>query len=118
MGRLYKGTCKICREDFAARSPSALLSKMSKHRWKKHLNWMRRRIREGKALNAENPSVQDFMNALQEGVRAALVIYQGFTPQQYQSVKAVMDALEHLLPLKLAIAWKAVEAIHDIREAP
>lgn len=116
MGKLYRGTCKNCRETFAARSPAKLMSKMSKHRWKKHPAWMSRRIKEGKASAHDNPSVQDFMNALQEGVRAALVIYQGFTETQYQAVKDVMDALEAVLPIKIAIAWKAVEAIHDMRQ--
>lgn len=116
MGRLYRGTCKICREDFAARSPSALLSKMSVHRWKKHENWMIRKIKAGKAASKENPSYQDLVTALQEGPRAALKIYATYTERQYQVVKALMDALEPLLPLEVRTSWKAIEALHDWRQ--
>ena len=115
MGKLYRGTCKNCREDFAARSPSALLSKMSKHRWKKHSNWMSRRIKAGKAAEFENPTIQDFIAALQENVRASIVLYRGMSDRQYRAVKEALDALEPVLPVKMVIAWKAVEAIHDIR---
>ncbi|MBA7688759.1 hypothetical protein ES703_97248 [subsurface metagenome] len=116
MGRLYRGTCKICREEFAARSPSALLSKMSVHRWKKHENWMKRRIREGKAEAEENPSYQDLVSALQEGPRAALKVYGDFTERQYQRMKAMMDALETILPTEVVISWKAIEALHDFQK--
>ena len=116
MGRLYRGTCKICRETFAARSPSALLSKMSKHRWKKHFNWMVRRIKTGKAESLENPSYQDLVSALQEGPRAALKIYVAYTERQYQHIKGMMDALEEILPADVVISWKAIEALHDWRQ--
>lgn len=116
MGRLYRGTCKNCRETFAARSPAALLSKMSKHRWKKHKNWMIRRIKEGQAAGLLNPSVQDFVSALREGPRAALKVYGDFTERQYQSIKVLMDALEAVLPVELVASWKAIEAFHDLRK--
>jgi len=116
MGRLYRGTCKICRETFAARSPSALLSKMSKHRWKKHSAWMIRKIKEGKAASEENPSYQDLVTALQEGPRAALKIYLTYTERQYQRIKGLMDALETVLPVEVVSSWKAIEALHDWRQ--
>lgn len=116
MGRLYRGTCKNCRETFAARSPSALLAKMSKHRWKKHENWMIRRIKEGKQASEMNPSYQDLVSALQEGPRAALKIYGDYTERQYQNIKGLMDALEGILPIDVVVSWKAIEALHDWRE--
>lgn len=115
MGKLYRGTCKNCRETFAARSPSALLSKMSVHRWKQHEAWMTRRIREGKAASELNPSIQDLVSALQEGPRAAIKVYKSFTERQYQMIKDVMDALETLLPTNIVATWKAIEAFHDWR---
>jgi len=115
MGRLYRGTCKICREAFAARSPAALLSKMSKHRWKKHKNWMVRRIREGQAAAGLNPSIQDLVSALLEGPRAAIKVYESFTERQYQMMKVVMDSLETILPIEIVTSWKAIEALHDWR---
>lgn len=115
MGRLYRGTCKICLEHFAARSPSALLAKMSKHRWKNHENWMIRKIKAGQAASAENPSYQDLVTALQEGPRAALKIYTTYTERQYQQIKGLMDALETVLPIEVVTSWKAIEALHDWR---
>lgn len=116
MGKLYRGTCNNCRETFAARSPSALLSKMSKHRWKKHESWMKRRITEGKAVSADNPTVQDFIAALQDSPGRAFEVYKTLRERDYMTLKHVMDALEVILPDKVKIAWKAVEAIHDIQK--
>jgi len=76
---------------------------------------MVRRIKEGKVASAENPSYQDFVTALQEGPRAALKIYRGFTETQYAVLKGVMDALEPILSESIVISWKAIEAIHDYR---
>jgi len=115
MGRLYKGKCKICGENFAARKPTTLLSKMSKHRWKDHAAAMSRRIKAGKTLAQENPSYQDLVSALQEGPRAALKIYGDFTERQYQHMKKMMDALEPILPVVVTTSWLAIEALHDMR---
>ena len=115
MGRLYRGTCKICREDFAARSPSALLAKMSKHRWKKHLNWMKRRIREGKAASEDNPTVQDFIAALQEAPGRAMEIYEKLRERDWIVLKRTLDAIEGLMPVEMRATWKAIEAFHDAK---
>lgn len=116
MGRLYKGKCSFCHEKFAARSAARLLSKMSKHRWKKHEATMVRKIKAGISASEENPNVQDFMTALLDSPRAALRIYASFTERQYQGIKKVMDALESVLPTELLVSWKAVEAMHDYLE--
>jgi len=116
MGRLYKGKCSFCHETFAARSQARLLSKMSKHRWKKHEATMIRKIKAGIRESEENPNVQDFMAALLDSPRAALRIYAAFTERQYQAIKKVMDALETVLPADLVISWKAIEAMHDYLE--
>ena len=113
MGKLYRGTCSICGETFAARKKTTLLSKMSKHRWKEHKNVMSRRIKAGKKRSYENPSIQDFLTALQQGTRSALDVYKKLDERTYQNIKQVMDALESLLPLEIKVAWKAIEAIHD-----
>ena len=91
------------------------MSKMSKHRWKKHENWMIRKIKEGQASALENPSYQDLVTALQESPRSALKIYTTYTENQYQTIKAMMDALETILPVKIVTSWKAIEALHDWR---
>jgi len=75
---------------------------------------MKRRIREGRAESETNPSVQDLITALQEGPRAAIRIYRSYTEKQYRRIKDFMDAMETLLPLEVRIAWKAIEAIHDM----
>ena len=93
-----------------------LLSKMSKHRWKKHELTMVRKIKAGIRASEENPNVQDFMTALLDSPRAALRIYASFTERQYQGIKKVMDALEPVLPENLRVSWKAVEAMHDYLE--
>jgi len=115
MGRLYRGTCKICREDFAARSPSALLSKMSKHRWKKHRAWMIRKIKEGKAFSEENPTIQDFIAALQEAPGRAMEIYETLRERDWMKLKRVLDAIEGLMSVEMLATWKAIEAFHDVR---
>lgn len=78
---------------------------------------MSRRISQGIKATQNNPSIQDMVTALQEGVRSALVIYGKWTEAQYQAFKTVVDALEPFLPLDIVISWRAIEAIHDAREA-
>lgn len=114
MGRLYKGNCSYCHETFAARSRARLLSKMSKHRWKRHEKTMKRKIREGIAISEENPTVQDLMSALVDNVGRAYIIYKGMRKRDYMLLKKTMDALEPYLPEKMLSSWKAIESIHDI----
>lgn len=86
---------------------------MRKHQWNKHRNTMISRIKAGKRRAQQNPSYQDIVTALQEGPRSALKVYGDLTERQYQHMKAMMDALEPILPLEIQIAWKTIEAFHD-----
>ena len=110
---LYKATCSQCGKVFKARTRTALLSKVRKHLWKEHRNWMIRRIKQGKSRSKSNPSTQDFIEALRTAPRRAVDIYKTYTERQYQHIKVVMDAVEPFLPPEIASSWKVIEAIHD-----
>lgn len=118
-----KGRCSICgktirsRESSKASAKANFLAGMRKHQWKKHRNTMISRIKAGKKASAlDNPSLQDFVSALQEGVRGALQIYGQYTERQYQHIKSMMDALDPVLPIAVIASWEAIEAIHDWEE--
>lgn len=113
MGKLIVGHCSICNERFAARNKSNFIKKVGKHFRTKHPLAFSRRIRDGKRLSPDNPSLQDFMTALGESPRDALRIYSRWTEKQYQETKRVMDALENVLPIPVAASWKFIEAAHD-----
>lgn len=113
MGKLIVGHCSVCGERIAARNKSNFIKKVGKHFRTEHPLAFSRRIKDGKRLASENPSLQDFMTALQESPREALRIYQKWTERQYQDVKRVMDALEPVLPVPIAASWKFIEATHD-----
>ncbi len=114
-----KGKCSICGLTIRSRRSSKgsaaanFLKAVRKHQWKMHRNTMISRIKAGKARAAENPSYQDLVTALQKGPRAALKVYGDYTERQYQHIKAMMDALEPVLPIELQIAWRTIEAFHD-----
>jgi len=117
-----KAKCSICGHQMRSRKSSKrsaranLLIAIRKHAWKSHRNTMIARIKRGKKASQINPSVQDFVEALSEGPRAALQVYSKWTERQYQATKRVMDALEPLLPIEVRTAWAAVEAYHDWRK--
>ncbi len=116
-----RGTCSICGELIRSRrsdknsAKANFLKAVRKHQWKKHRTTMISRIKAGKRRAAENPSYQDIVAALQEGPRAALKVYGDFTERQYQHMKAMMDALEPILPPEISIAWRTIEAFHDAK---
>ena len=74
------------------------------------------RIKAGKKnADANNPSIQDLIQAVQKGsIRAGQTVARQMTEGRYQQVKKVMDAVSPLLPLKAQLAWEGVEAAHDI----
>ncbi len=74
------------------------------------------RIKAGKkAADANNPSVQDLIQAIQKGSsRAGIAVAKQMSESRYQAVKKVMDAVSPILPLKAQLAWEGVEAAHDI----
>lgn len=71
------------------------------------------RIKAGKRGSSENPSIQDLVSALQSSPREAIAVYKRMTNAQYRYMKAVMDAIEPILPIEAKVSWKALEAIHD-----
>lgn len=95
-------------------SRGALLRRMRKHQWKEHRKWLLTRMAAGRRSSAlSNPSVQDMIAALGEGTRAALAVANRMRPPRYQELKRVMDSLEPILPEKIVLSWRAVEAAHD-----
>lgn len=119
---MVQGKCKTCGETIRSRrshthsAQANFLTAVRKHYKKKHPNTLSRRISSGIKASQNNPSIQDMVTALQEGVRSALVIYGKWTETQYQAFKKVIDALEPFLPPEIVISWRAIEAIHDAGE--
>ena len=71
------------------------------------------RIKAGKRRSEMNPTVQDFIQALQDAPGRAFSIYKEFKKRDFLVAKQVLDALEPLLPAPMRATWKAIEAIHD-----
>jgi len=76
---------------------------------------MKRRISEGKAASEDNPTVQDFIAALQEAPGRAMEIYATLRERDWMKLKRVLDAIEGLMSVEMLATWKAIEAFHDVR---
>ncbi|MBA7711642.1 hypothetical protein ES703_120608 [subsurface metagenome] len=76
---------------------------------------MKRRIREGKAESEDNPTVQDFIAALQEAPGRAMEIYETLRARDWMKLKRILDAIEGLMSVEMLATWKAIEAFHDVR---
>ncbi|MBA7551058.1 hypothetical protein ES705_43592 [subsurface metagenome] len=74
------------------------------------------RIKAGQKTAKENPTVQDFIQALKEAPGRAFTIYQDMREHDWMLVKRTMDAIESILPIEMRATWKAIEAIHDTLE--
>ncbi|MBA7548551.1 hypothetical protein ES705_41012 [subsurface metagenome] len=114
-----RGTCSICglkirsRRSSKASAKANFLKAMRKHQWKMHRNTMIERIKAGKRRSKMNPTVQDFISALKDAPGRAFSIYQKMRARDSDIAKAVLDALEPVLPIEVRVTWKAIEAIHD-----
>ena len=71
------------------------------------------RIKAGKARSEDNPTIQDFIQALQGAPQRAIAVYEELRKKDWMKLKRVMDAIETLLPLEALATWRAVEAVHD-----
>ena len=114
-----KGTCSICGETIRSRKSSKgtaranFLKAVRKHMWKYHRNTMIARIKAGKKASDENPTVQDFIEALKTAPGRAFSIYQKMRQKDWMVLKRTMDAIETILPIEMKATWKAIEAVHD-----
>ncbi|MBA7550000.1 hypothetical protein ES705_42505 [subsurface metagenome] len=114
-----KGKCSICgmvlRSHASAKNSARtnFLKTMRKHQWKNHRNTMISRIKAGKRKSETNPTVQDFISALQDAPGRAFSIYKKMRARDFATAKQVLDALEPVLPIEMRVTWKAIEAIHD-----
>lgn len=117
-----KGTCSICGAVIRSHASSKNSAKanwlkaMRKHMWKNHRTTMIARIKAGKRASDENPTVQDFISALQGAPQRAIQIYKTLRKKDWLTLKRVMDAMEPILPLEMRATWKAIEAFHDTQQ--
>lgn len=86
-----------------------------KHQWKNHRTTMIARIKAGKSRNADNPTIQDFITALQGAPQRAIQIYSELRKRDWIQLKRVLDAMEPIMPIEMRATWKAIEAFHDTR---
>ena len=116
-----KGTCSLCGmviRSHASSKNSAranFLKAMRKHQWGNHRNTMIARIKAGKRSSANNPSIQDFITALQGAPGRAIQIYEELRAKDWIQLKRVLDAMEPIMPVEMRATWKAIEAFHDTR---
>ncbi|MBA7550414.1 hypothetical protein ES705_42928 [subsurface metagenome] len=71
------------------------------------------RIKAGQKASNNNPTVQDFIDALKDSPGRAFKAYEKLKARDFSVAKQVMDALEPVLPIEMRVTWKAIEAIHD-----
>ena len=116
-----KGTCSICgmviRSHASAKNSARanFLKAMRKHQWKNHRTSMISRIKAGKQASNDNPTVQDFITALQGAPQRAIQIYEEMRAKDWMQLKRVLDAMEPIMPIEMKATWKAIEAFHDTR---
>ncbi|MBA7704484.1 hypothetical protein ES703_113296 [subsurface metagenome] len=116
-----KGKCSICgqvlRSHASAKNSARtnFLKVVRKHMWSKHRNTMISRIKAGKRASENNPTVQDFITALQGAPARAIAIYEEMRARDWMQLKRVMDAMEPIMPIEMRATWRAVEAFHDTR---
>jgi len=114
-----RGKCSICGETIRSHAShkntakANFLKAVRKHQWSRHRNTMIERIKQGKRRSATNPTVQDFISALKDAPGRAFSIYKKMRERDFATAKAVLDALEDVLPIEIRLTWKAIEAIHD-----
>ena len=116
-----KGKCSICGmiiRSHASTKNSArtnFLKAMRKHQWKNHRTTMISRIKAGKRRSSDNPTVQDFITALQGAPQRAIQVYEELRQKDWIQLKRVLDAMEPIMPVEMRATWKAIEAFHDTR---
>lgn len=114
-----KGKCSICgqvlRSHASAKNSARanFLKVVRKHMWDNHRTTMIARIKAGKQRSKNNPTVQDFITALQGAPQRAIAIYQELREKDWMQLKRVLDAMEPIMPIEMKATWKAIEAMHD-----
>ena len=91
------------------------LKAMRRHQWKNHRNTMISRIKAGKRRSSDNPTIQDFITALQGAPQRAIQIYEELRTRDWIQLKRVLDAMEPIMPVEMRATWKAIEAFHDTK---
>jgi len=113
--------CSFCGMIIQSRASSKnsartnLLKAVRKHIWKNHRTAMIGRMKAGKRTANDNPTVQDFISALQGAPQRAILVYQELRKRDWIQLKQVMDAMEGIMPVEMRATWKAIEAFHDTR---
>lgn len=116
-----KGTCSICGKTIRSHASTKNSAKANfikavrKHQWGRHRNTMIARIKAGKQASNGNPTVQDFITALQGAPQRAIMVYKELRKKDWIKLKQVLDAMEPIMPVEMRATWKAIEAFHDTR---
>ena len=113
MGKMIRASCSICGETFNSRTRPNSIRKIGEHWRKKHPDALSRRIKAGKRMAEDNPSVQEFVTALREAPRTAVRIYSKWTEFQYRQTKKYIDAFKDVLPPEIVASWELIEHFHD-----
>ncbi|MBA7551585.1 hypothetical protein ES705_44131 [subsurface metagenome] len=113
--KMYTAKCTQCGQRFRAYDRSTLLSRIRKHMWKVHRQWMLARMKAGRlAGGAGNPTVGAILTAIVQGLPVALNLIRLVRQPRWNRLDAAVSSFEPYMKPEMRTKWQTLKAIKQI----
>ncbi len=93
-----------------------MLSRIRKHMWDKHHEWMAARMKAGRLASGSpgNPTVGMVLGAIAQGVPVAIALIRLIKKPRWSRLEAAVSSFEPYMKPEHRVAWHAVKSIKGI----
>ncbi|MBA7587314.1 hypothetical protein ES708_29340 [subsurface metagenome] len=113
--KMYTAKCTQCGQRFRAYDRSTLLSRIRKHMWKVHRQWMLARMKAGRLAGGKgNPTVGAVLTAIVQGLPVALNLIRLVKQPRWNRLDAAVSSFEPYMKPEMRTKWQTLKAIKQI----
>ena len=113
--KMYTAKCSQCGQRFRAYDRAALLSRIRKHMWKMHRQWMLQRMKAGRLGGGRgNPTVGGMLTAIAQGIPVALALIRLVRKPRWNRLETAVNSFEPYMKSEHRIVWQSVKGIKQI----
>ncbi|MBA7589216.1 hypothetical protein ES708_31297 [subsurface metagenome] len=114
--RMFTARCSQCGQRFRAYSKTVLLSRVRKHMWDKHHEWMVARMKAGRLASGApgNPTVGMVLGAIAQGIPVAMALIRLIKKPRWSRLESAVSTFEPYMKPETRAAWQAVKSIKGI----
>jgi len=115
MKKMWTAKCSQCGQRFRNYDRGAMLTRIQKHMWKFHSEWMRARMKAGRLAGGPgNPTVGMVLTAIAQGLPVALALLRVVKKPRWDRLSGAVSSFEPYMKPEHREIWQGLKVVKSM----